>query len=76
MSVVNLSKAEGRKLYVKDAVLIVSPVSKGTFTVSGSLGSSWTGHRRKTFKRTGLDSLQSIEDAVIEALDWLADNSR
>ena len=69
-------KALGRALYRQGySGIQVSPVSKGTWTVSATaeVETGPYSSRRQSKRWTGLDSLTEVENALSEALDWVAE---
>ena len=66
-------KALGRALYRRGySGVRVSPVSKGTWSVDATVAGRSYRSRAKTKRWTGLDSLLAVEDALDEALLWVA----
>jgi hypothetical protein len=62
----------GRKAYRDSLHISVSPVSKGTWSVYGSIG---TGSNRRTARYTGLTNAVEVEDAVgLAVWDLLGEN--
>lgn len=67
-------KALGRALYRRGySGVRVSPVSKGTWSVDANVGGRGYSRRSQHKRWTGLASLTEVENALSEALDWVAE---